>query len=216
VTNRLYTVERMTNARAVAGLLRIAFPDAETALDMTWGNGSFWDGSAHVEVTGLDIDSTRARDVVGDFRSLDFAACSFDVAIFDPPFHTNMGRGKASVMGARFKTFATIAELRDAIEAGCREAWRVSRLGVIVKVQNHIHESRLIQMTRWVEDAIPSPLYDELHLQRPAKLLDGKWSDQLSVWRNHSTLMVFRHGDQRHNRRRRPASGGRDEPATVR
>jgi hypothetical protein len=205
VTERLFTVERMTNAQAVAGLLRIAFPDAETTLDMTWGNGSFWDGSAHVRVTGLDIDPARACDVVGDFRALDFAADSFDVAIFDPPFHTNMGRGRASVMGARFKTFATLADLREAVEQGCREAWRVSRLGVIVKVQNHIHESRLIHMTRWVEEAVGAPLYDELHLQRAAKLLDRKWNDQLSVWRNHATFLVFRHGDQRHVRRRRPA-----------
>jgi hypothetical protein len=85
---------------------------------------------------------------------------------------------------------------------GALEAWRVSRLGVIVKVQNYIHASKLVHMTRWVEDAIPSPLYDELHLVNPRKLIVPSWGEQLSVYRNHSTFLLFRHGDQRHIRRR--------------
>jgi hypothetical protein len=202
VNDRRYTLEQQTNAQAVAGLLRICFQDAATALDMTWGSGRFWDGSAHVQVTGLDIDPARARDV-GDFTALDFADASFDVCIFDPPFHTNMGRGKASIMGARFKAFATLADLEAAVRAGCREAWRVSRLGVIVKVQNHKRESRFVHTTRWVEESIPAPVYDEKILPTVNKVMDPKWGEQLSIYTRHSTFLVFRHGDQRHVRRGR-------------
>ena len=81
----------------------------------------------------------------------------------------------------------------------------MARLGVLVKVQDYIHAGRLVHMTRWVEDAIPSPLYDELHLARPHKILDPKWGEQLSVYRNHATFLCFRRGDQRHVRRRAAA-----------
>ncbi len=131
-----------------------------------------------------------------------FTDGAFDVAIFDPPFHTDMGRGTASVMGARFTTFGTLAELRAAVEHGCREAWRVGRLGAIVKCQDYIHESRAVRMSRWVQDAMPVEPFDALHLRRRHKLVDLKWWDQLSVWRNHATFWVYRTDGPVHRRRR--------------
>lgn len=202
MSERLYSVEDGTSARAVAGLLAVLFPDARTVLDATYGNGRFWDGSADVEVTGLDLDPGRAAHVVGDFRALPFADDAFDVVIFDPPYHTNMGRGKASVMGARFGTFATLADLREAVEQGCREAWRAGRLGVIVKCQDYIHESKPVWMSDWVKGALPVEPYDVLHLRQRSKVIDPKWRDQLSVYRNHSTFWVFRTGGNVHRRRR--------------
>jgi hypothetical protein len=209
----LYTAQVQTNANATAGLLRVLFPDARTILDMTYGKGNFWNGKADVEVVGIDLDPGRARDVCADFTRLPFADGAFDVAIFDPPYQWDMGRGKASIIGALFGTYGSEADAKRAVQLGSLEAWRVSRLGVLVKVQNYIHASRLVHMTRWVEDAIPSPLYDELHLVNPRKLIVPRWKDQLSVYRNHSTFLAFRHGDQRHVRRaahapaRRPAAG---------
>ena len=73
-------------------------------------------------MTGLDLDPSRARDVVGDFRALDFEDDSFDVGIFDPPYQWDMGRGKPSVMGGRFGTYRSEAEARASIQAGAREA----------------------------------------------------------------------------------------------
>ena len=152
----------------------------------------------------MDLDPRRAPHVVGDFRAMPFADDAFDVVTFDPPFHTDMGRGKASVMGARFATFGTLAELRAAVEQGCREAWRVGRLGAIVKVQDYIHESQAVWMSRWVQDAFPVEPFDVLHLRRPHKLVDPKWRDRLSVYRNHATFWVYRTDGPVH-RRRRPA-----------
>jgi hypothetical protein len=205
---RLYTVLDGTSTEAITGLLDVCFPDATTALDVTYGNGSFWDGTTHAHVTGLDINPDRAPDVVGDFRALPFADGSFDVCVFDPPYHTDMGRGKASVMGSRFGTFATLPELKEAVEQGCREAWRVARLGVIVKVQDYIHASRAVWMSRWVQDALPVEPYDFLHLTRRHKIVDPKWREQLSVYRNHTTFWVYRKDSNVH-RRRWPAGEGR-------
>lgn len=201
-TAPLYSVEDGTSARAVARLIAVLFPDATAALDMTYGSGRFWDGSAPVAVTGLDINPSRARDVCGDFTRLPFVDGAFDLAIFDPPYHTDMGRGKASVMGARFGTYPTLLHLENAVKAGAREAWRVSRLGILVKVQTYVHASRLVRMTRWVEDAVPADLYDEMHLKARNKILDPKWGDQLSVYRNHATFLAFRKDGATHKRRR--------------
>ena len=204
----LLSVADGTSAQAVAGLLKLLFPDAATVLDATYGSGKFWSSlyPLPVRVTGLDRDPTRAVHVCGDFTQLPFADERFDVVIFDPPYHSDMGRGKASVMGDRFGTYATLPELQAAVEQGCREVWRVSRLGVIVKCMNYIHASRLVHMTKWIEDAIPSPLYDEHHLRRSHKMLDPKWGEPLSVYRNHASFLVFRHGSQQHIRRA-PAGG---------
>jgi hypothetical protein len=198
---RLYTAQVQTNASAVAGLLRVSFPDAVTVLDSTYGKGMFWNGPTPVEVTSLDRNPARCPQVVGDFTALPFADGSFDLCIFDPPYQWDMGRGKGSIIGTLFGTYRSEREARETVQLGAAEAWRVARLGVIVKVQNYIHASRLVHMTRWVEDVIPSPLYDELHLINPRKLIVPTWRDQLSVYRNHSTFMVFRRGDQRHIRR---------------
>lgn len=200
-TGHLYTAQVQTNANATAGLLRVLFPDATTVIDMTYGKGMFWDGKASVSVIGIDLDPDRARDVCADFTRLPFRDGAFDVAIFDPPYQWDMGHGKGSIIGNLFGTYESEDAAKRAVQLGSREAWRVSRIGVLVKVQNYIHASRLVHMTRWVEDAIPSPLYDELHLVNPRKLIAPRWKSQLSVYRNHSTFLAFRHGDQTHKRR---------------
>lgn len=202
MTGTLYTVERGTSAQVVAKMLRVLFPDARTVLDMTYGSGSFWRGSdAGLDVTGIDINPDRARHVAADFTRLPFRDDSFDVAIFDPPYHTDMGRGKASVMGARFGAYPTLIELMMAVRKGSVEAMRVGRLGAIVKVQDYVHASRLVEMTQWVRERIGSP-YQRVDILRTHKLLDPKWGDQLSAYSNSATFLAYRHGDQRHIRRK--------------
>src|SRR5688572_20847477 len=125
-----------TNADAVDGLLALHFPDAVTVLDMTYGNGNFWHPRMPraLELTTLDIDPTRRPDVVGDFTVLPFRRGAFDVTVFDPPYMTNTAPG--SIMGRRFGSFTSIPALELAVRRGCREAARVGRLGMLVKVQN--------------------------------------------------------------------------------
>lgn len=204
----LFSAMRISPARAVAELLRVCFPDARTALDLTYGHGRFWDGTAHVAVTGLDRDPGRAPHVVADFRALPFADDAFDVAVFDPPFLSDGGAG--SVMAARYTAYRSEAEARASIALGCAEAWRVGRLGALVKVQDSHHGGRFVELTRWVADAIPVPLYDRVEVPNERrKIIDPKWRQpQLSTYRRHSTYLLFRKDGPMH--RRRPASiGGR-------
>lgn len=192
--DRLYTIEDGGSARAISRLLTVLFPDATTVLDTTYGSGSFWRGStADVAVTGMDLNPERARHVCADFTALPFADNSFDVVVFDPPYHTDVGHAKASATHARYGSFATIDDLRPAVERGTAEAWRVARLGAIVKVQDYIHASRAVWMSLWVHGAIPVEPYDVIHVRRTSgKIRSPRWTRQLSVWRNHATYWIYR------------------------
>ena len=193
-----------SSAEMVASLLAVLLPDARTVIDMTWGRGMFWRDNTSVAVTGVDIRPHGAPSLVADFRRLPFADGSFDVAVFDPPYLTDVARHGTSKMARRFGSYATLDDLQAAVQAGAREAWRVSRLGVIVKVQDYCHASRLVRMTRWVEDAIPADLYDVAYLRSTSKLEDPKWSrigGQLSVRSNATSWLVWRRDGAVHKRR---------------
>jgi hypothetical protein len=208
--SRLYSVETGTSAQTVAKMLRVLFPDAATVLDATWGTGRFWDGSATVRVTGLDISPHGRPAVMGDFTRLPFRDQSFDAVIFDPPYLTDVSKAGTSQMGRRFGAYGSDSEIEDSIAAGCREAWRVARLGVIVKVSQHTHESRFVDMQGWVRDALGQALYGQVEqVRQSSKMVGANWSAdaQLSVWCNSATFMAFRHGDQRHIRRRAKLDG---------
>ena len=182
--------------------MQVCFPDQKSILDSTYGRGNFWPKDQRDAIVGVDINPVRAKDICADFTRLPFADNAFDITVFDPPYVSNMGKGKPSVMGSQFGSFASLGELESTVRAGTREAWRVSRLGVIVKIQDHIRSGRLMRMSRWVEEEIPVPLYDEMHVMQQRKLVDPKWGDeQLSIYRNHSTYMVFVKGSQYHRRR---------------
>lgn len=200
---RLYSVEIGTSAQTVAKMLRVLFPDATTVLDSTWGKGRFWDGNTAVRVTGLDMSPHGRPSVLGDFTRLPFDDEAFDVVVLDPPYQWDEGKRKRSIMGLRFSTYRDEAHAREIVQAGATEAWRVARLGILVKVQNFCHASLPVRMTRWVEDVLPHPPYGEVHQARTStlKVMDPKWSDQLSVYSRSTTFLAFRHGDQRHKRR---------------
>src|SRR5437660_370568 len=101
----------------------------------------------------------------------------------------------ATLLGKRFPDpFGTPApDETAAVEKGCREARRVARLGIIVKVQDYMHASRRVLMTDWVRHALaPAELYDMVHLKQAGKITDPKWGEQLSARTNNSTFLVFR------------------------
>lgn len=203
VAPTLTRIMRGSSADMVAHLLRVLLPDARTALDMTWGRGGFWKYStARVAETGLDLSPHGRPDVVGDFTRLPFRDGSFDVAVFDPPYVTEAG--KDGVIGKRFGSYATMADLEAAVRAGSAEAWRIARVGVIVKVMDYCHASRLVRMSRWVEETIPVELFDVAYLESPAKVEDPKWSrrgSQLSVRSTATTWLVWRKDGPVHKRR---------------
>lgn len=200
----LFSRMNISPAQAIEVILFVCFPDAATVLDATWGKGNFWKGStAPVSVVGLDLDPRRARDVVGDYRRLPFADSALDLGIFDPEFLSD--GGKKSIMRAQYSTHERLDAAEVKVQQGCREIRRVSRLGAIIKVQDHIHGSRLIRMSDWVREALhPMAQYDELLVpSEQPKVIDPKWKrPQLSLYRDHSVYLVFRWDGPAHKRRR--------------
>jgi hypothetical protein len=186
----------LPTATIVSLILRVAFPDAERALDMTYGSGAFWDGSSDVQVTAHDANPARALDGVADFTRLDYPDGSFDVALFDPPHIADAGA--ESIMRARFGTYGS-SELPDVIVAGTREAWRVARLGIIVKVTDHSHSQEYVLESDWVRSALDGRKpYDVVHQVRTGALVDPKWEEQKSAYNNGSTYLIFRKDSQKH------------------
>lgn len=188
----------LPTATIVALILAVMFPDAETALDATYGSGGFWDGSAHVRVTAHDVDPQRAPSGPVDFRVLSYDNDAFDVVTFDPPHIADAGED--SIMGQRFGTYDE-DDLWAVIRGGACECWRVARLGIVVKLTDHIHGQRFQRETGWVIDAIGQEPYDIVHQVRSGALVDPRWEEQLSARNNGATYLIFRKGDNRHVRR---------------
>lgn len=213
--NELMTVHDGTSAEAVEGLLSVCFPDAATILDPTFGNGMFYAGSAR-KVYGGDLDPLRAKSFVGSYEAIPAQDKSVDVVVFDPPFQP-LSRNGEGLIGRRFTKVRgesgegfgidAMLRLKESVQIGVLEAERVSRLGIIVKVQDYIHSRRPVWMSMWLWEILGEP-YDFLQLRQKSKLKSPKWQNQLSVWRNHSTFWVYRF-DHRGNYHtaRRPVSG---------
>jgi hypothetical protein len=180
------------------------FPDASTVLDTCYGFGNFWSGSSPYRVVGHDIDAERAPDGVMDCTDLQYEDASFDVVVFDPP-HLADG-GEESEMTGRFGTVKDQAALDNLIIEGTREAWRCCRLGMIVKVTNHVHALTFQNEAALVDEALDwkIDLYDQVYQTRDHAFIDPSWGEQCSAYNNGAVYLVYRKGDQRHVPRRRP------------
>lgn len=218
MSNPLYSVELGNSAQTLNKILRVLFPEGQSVLDATWGKAGFWkglgqDAAALDALYGLDIvrqPGPRASsvDVIGDYRALPFRSGAVDVTIFDPPYLTDVSKNKTSLMGNRFGAHQSDDLIKDNIQAGLIEAWRCSRLGVVVKVSQHTHESKFVDMQGWVREAAEEwwgvPLYGQVEqLRQTSKMIGSNWDaqKQLSVWCNSATFLIYKKGDQRHKRR---------------
>jgi hypothetical protein len=177
-------------AVTVAKILGVFFPDARGVLDLTPGHGCFWSEAVPIGVT---VETSAY-----DFRCLPYADASIDVPIIDPPH--NADSGARSIMGQRYGTYRQ-RDLEHAVRAGVREAWRVARLGVIVKVTDQVHAQRYQRMSGWVYEELGEP-YDVVH-QEHRPLIDPRWREpQLSARNNLSSYLIFRRDGPLHRRQK--------------
>jgi len=183
----------VTPAQVITLMLAVSFPDARECLDPTYGSGKFWDGSAHVNVTGHDILAERSAAGPMDFRNLIYGDQSFDVVTFDPPHNEHPGQN--SIMGQRFGTAS-----RELTMAGARECWRVCSMGLIVKVTDQVHGAVWVSESDWVGEALDwHPLYEVVTQVNTTPTPRGwNWGEQYSSYNNCSTYLVFKKGNQRH------------------
>ena len=145
--------------------------------------------SGGITLIGGDRLLERAKDLVMDYRCLPFRNNSVDVVMFDPPFQPQTVNG---LIGDRFtKIHGKVDAVKSDVQAGLSECWRVARVGMVVKVQDYIHDHKPVWMSMWVWEAMGEP-YDFVTLRAPAKMIAPNWNKQKSVWRNHSTFWVYR------------------------
>jgi hypothetical protein len=187
------------SATIVTLILRILFPDARTALDPCYGEGNFWDGTAHVTVTAHDKEESRAPDGVMLVEDLDYEDASIDVVLFDPP-HLADG-GEDSEMANRFGTVKDQDALEKLIEDGTRECWRVCSKGIVVKVADHNHGEVFNDMSLLVCDAVGHWPYDKVYQVRSHAFIDPSWGPQMTAYNNGAVYLIFRKGEQRHVQR---------------
>lgn len=201
----LTRIMRGSSADCLKQIMETLLPDVADVIDMTYGNGKFWTPAMldRWSVTGIDLDPERARDQCADFRSLPYPDRKFGAAVFDPPYQTDAGED--AFIASRFGSYENVDEMKAAVLAGVAEAARVSSKGYVVKIMDHIHGNRLLEMSQWVRMAAPHELYDFVLLESPAKSENKRWTKNggpISVRSTATTWMVFRHDGPAHKRRR--------------
>jgi hypothetical protein len=190
-----------STAHVVGKIFAVCFSSEtiESILDVTPGAGNFW--KAGVPLPARKLDASLA-----DFRALPFADHSWDVVAFDPPHLA--GLGKSSYFRSRYGTYQA-SELPEVIRQGAIESWRVARLGLLVKVTDHVNSAHFKRESQWVIEAIGQEPYEVVHVLHAA-VGTARWPDQqMSARNNGSTLLVFKRGSK--YRKRKAAL----QPSTV-
>jgi hypothetical protein len=186
------------SAEAVRRLVHLAFRDAHTALDLTAAHRGFWRGPCPpgLAIASNNLDPNGAADLHVDFTATGLPDGAYDLVVFDPP-HIADG-GAASIMAARYGTVKGVPALREMLEDGAREAWRIASVGVLVKVADHSHGSELLLLSDWIKGAVPARPYTVLHTFRPGYLHDGKRRAERVPRNNGATYLAFRKDGHQH------------------
>lgn len=179
----------MPENEAVQALIQGVFPPGLTVLDPTYGKGRFWQGWNGHLIRG-DRVADRAVDVQLDFRALPFADKSVDLVVFDPPFQPTTTSGHGTIASQYSTVDGHINDVKALFCAGLGECWRVARTGIVVKVQDYIHNHQPVWMSFWAYDVLGEP-YEFMTVRKEKRLKAQNWSRQRSVWRNHSTYWVW-------------------------
>lgn len=163
-------IERIGSYRsdeATRRYLHLAFRDAYTVLDLTYARGGFWRGPLPpgITLTTSNIDPEAKTDLHLDFTATELPDASYDVVIIDPPHLASMGPN--AILRRRFGTVRGRDGLEHLIRAGIREAWRVCRIGILIKLTDHGQSNENLALTLWAQDALNVRLYWSAHTYRP-------------------------------------------------
>jgi hypothetical protein len=180
-------------AHLVSKIKRVCFYDCLTALDTTPGRECFW---SETEPTGLSVTFSDH-----DFTKLPYADRSSDVGVYDPPHLA--GLGPNSYFRGRYGTYSA-KDQRRIIAAGARETWRISAIGALIKITDHVNSARYKRQTGWVIDAIGQEPYAAVVVVRGA-VGSARWSggDPDHEWQSarsvSSSVLIFRRDSQEHS-----------------
>jgi hypothetical protein len=189
----------ITSAEAVRRLVHLAFRDAWATLDLTFAHGAFWRDPLppFLDLTTSNRDPFSSAEMHLDFTATGLPDGAWDLVVYDPPHVADAGQN--GIMGSRYGTVQGTVALRELIDAGCRGAWRLAAIGVLVKVTDHSHQGELQLLSDWVKAAIPMQPYAVLHAIRPGYLRDRKHRIALVPRNNGATYLAFRKDGPRHH-----------------
>ncbi len=160
---------------AIEMILKLHFPHATTAVDVTWGKGVFWKGIDQVFVTGCDIERGRANPVIADCVRLPFKVDSFDIGVIDLPFMHDTKPRSGTNLHKDYRGIGRSDEFVRLTVLGARELARVVRFGYIIKCKNQVERGSY----RHIEAALVSCLGQPLDVLEflPDVILqnDPKW-----------------------------------------
>ena len=181
-------------AHLIRKLVPVMLYDCTSAIDLTPGSGAFWSDDEPVPFPVLLSPN--------DFLDTPYTDEEFDSTFFDPPHLA--GQGARAFMRERYGTY-TARELPGVIYHGTKEAWRITRHHLIVKVTDHVNSARFQHQSGWVVDAMrqdPYQIVTIVHAPVGSKRWNGFIEGQeppQSARSISSTLLVFRRGSQEHS-----------------
>lgn len=182
-----------TNAHMVEDCVKLGYLRSEwDILDPTYGRGKWW---TRWRPAALVVHSPSV-----DFRSLKYAAGSFDAAVFDPPYVAKGGRRTSGI--ADFDDRYGLADaprtpqsVQQLLNAGLSELARVVRPGgfILVKCMDYISSGKLWLGTY---ETLKHGLGLGLLVQDRMEHMSGTGPQpggrvQRHAWHNGSTLLVF-------------------------
>lgn len=186
-----------SSAEATRRYIHLAFRDAHTAIDLTAAHGGFWKPPVPpgLSITTNNLDPTSSADLHLNFTDTGLPDEAYDLVVYDPPHLADLGAD--SIMGQRFGSAQGTEGLDRLVTAGALEAWRIARVGMLVKLADHSHGGEFLQLSRWAVDRLGVSPYFVAHTTR-APLLDGKWEAQRVPRSNGAVYLVWRKGIQQH------------------
>lgn len=186
-----------SSAEATRRYIHLAFRDAHTALDLTVASGGFWRSHAPpgLDVTTNNLDPSSVADLHLDFTDTALPDGSYDLVVYDPPHLADLGA--ESIMGRRFGSATGSDGLDQLVTAGVREAWRIARIGILVKLADSSHGGEFLQLSGWVAEQFDVRPYFVAHTTR-SPLEDGKWKVQRVPRSNGAVYLVWRKAGHEH------------------
>jgi hypothetical protein len=156
-------IGRYASAQAVRILLHCLFRDASTAVDLTFGAGRFWKPPPPPGLTIVtnNIDPEAETDLHVDFTATGFPDDAYDVGIWDPSHLPHLA--PTSFMARRYGTVRSTVGFQTMIEDGVREAWRISRVGILVKLADFPNGGAYLPLTSWAYQTLGAEVGYVMH-----------------------------------------------------
>lgn len=184
---------------AVRHLLNLCFRDCIEVLDLTYGSGNFWKAPTPpgITLTTNNPDPDASTHLHVDYTGTGLPSGLADLVIFDPPHTADNGEGghfKQRYGGTVRGNIALMADIRQ----GTAEAWRLARLGILVKVADCSHGGELLMESHWVQQEVGRVPYAVMHTVKKHPLIDPKHKVQRVPKSNGAVYLAFRKDSHKH------------------